>query len=1258
MNINRLELYSNQKTKIIKEGGKIIIIIKQNISTPGAYIIKNMTKGTYDINITGYKESDGDTFIWINGKNFRFTKVFIDKKLSSVESTLTCVFNCPKNGEYKIGILTTGFKNEDKFIISDITVSQLTQATKIIKSNSFSKNQKVKIKQTDYGIMIINKQLFSTPGIFKIFNNKVDGKCCVSVEIANKQLAKPGVIKLWISGHKFTKTFIVSYVTLKKEFQLKRGNYKIGLLFFDCKQEDSYELLNFGIKKVIKLESISYMTQKSTLIELEKKIKTKNAIIGITTYNRLKYLKNCIDTFLKTKSNKLNWTIIIADDGSTDGTLKYIKTLTIPNIPIILIKNKTSHICHQTNTILETSMYLDYDIGFKIDDDLIFDKKGWDLHYISAFENHGYDHLVYYSTNYRNAEVLCKKNELISYCKPENCMGCLWTFTKRMIKKVGYLNEERFVGGGHGHQEYTVRCCRAKFNNPNTIFDIEGMKKFIRIRNNKTENGKYISHKMISHQNNNKKILQETIGSNVIFKEHKENKKNISIFYNNEFDVPKTLSKVNNINFFKLKIITNKPIITTKPIISNKPLVSNKLTITNKKIGTIGTTVENITTSSKNTNNNKIILSPILKEINFYNVTIICRPKTIDELNKNVNKIKKQFYKNKEIIIISSIDEIRDYIESNLKNEVRLSNFENIIKYIITTDHYVNYDKNKFNNPYYLFDEKDWTHVNSLLFDTITKYDSLDDEIIMSECFNKCLFYNSNINPHDSQKLNLDFNELFENNTIVYQNNEVILLTYQNNDNVFEITSDTNSTNEHEQKHEQKIKILDLCNTIKENDFKEIQLNDEFSSTNLFGNVFVLNLSNDKIKRKSMQNKLNKKRIQYQIFRAVNGFKEPYLSKYNEYRRNIKNGDPLLLKSAGAYGYLLSWEKLILKAIGLKLDSFVLFEDDIIFHNKYEEMLGDFLKTLGKRQWKTVLLGGSQYNSMFASKHNANTTNGFYHCNKHTNGSFGIAIHNSIYKELLTEIRKYNAAFDYGALGEIYKKYPRKCFILYPNLVIADISKSGIFRDRNVMEHSKIFGWNLSQYELSFVKMRVSIILYIDNASIKNFKQILDSIINQTYINRKTYILDNTFNQTLRNKWKKYLCNNNMELVSFSKKHSYQYCLKFIFKKLKSDLIFLQHNHSIWTSTKIENIVNCLISNDLNCVHSRSMKITYDYPTFNKDININDKLFKMILSNEKNSNEVKDGTMFKKNIGLNINNISSELCTIGQTCDNIMSIKM
>lgn len=197
--------------------------------------------------------------------------------------------------------------------------------------------------------------------------------------------------------------------------------------------------------------------------------------MAVTTVNRIKYLKTFIDTWEFTKSDDLNWTLIIADDGSADGSLEFLhkKSKEKLNYKLKVISNRRKGVHYQTNTILNASVKNGFDFGFKADDDIIFLKKNWDHRYIEGYLKNNYDHLVYYNPNWKEPKSKVLKDNLCSYTDPLNCLGCFWTYTPKLINKIGFFDYKSFGFRGNGHIDYTMRACRAGFNNIKTLFDIK-----------------------------------------------------------------------------------------------------------------------------------------------------------------------------------------------------------------------------------------------------------------------------------------------------------------------------------------------------------------------------------------------------------------------------------------------------------------------------------------------------------------------------------------------------------------------------------------------------------------------------------------------------------------------------------------------------------------------------------------------------------------------------------------------------------------
>ena len=212
------------------------------------------------------------------------------------------------------------------------------------------------------------------------------------------------------------------------------------------------------------------------------KINDKLFIIGITTFNRIKYLQSCINTLFKSFNKNIDYIIIIADGNSSDNTQDYIKNLKLENnISLYLICNYEHFIYRQSNSILKYSLNFDFDFGFIINDDLLFIKDHWDLQYYSSYIKNNMDHLVYYDTSFKEKYHSIYSEDLQSFCSAKNCQGALFTFTKKLINTVGYFDEHQFKIRGHSHIDYTMRCCRMKLNNYKTLFDIKNSNNYIKL---------------------------------------------------------------------------------------------------------------------------------------------------------------------------------------------------------------------------------------------------------------------------------------------------------------------------------------------------------------------------------------------------------------------------------------------------------------------------------------------------------------------------------------------------------------------------------------------------------------------------------------------------------------------------------------------------------------------------------------------------------------------------------------------------------
>ena len=99
-------------------------------------------------------------------------------------------------------------------------------------------------------------------------------------------------------------------------------------------------------------------------------------LLGVTTYNRLDYLRKCIESWEKTRNKEHDWTLVVADDGSDYGTARYVQAtledwvdgykdgIHIEGVPIWTKISERRGIHYQKNFILQEVMKHDFDMGF------------------------------------------------------------------------------------------------------------------------------------------------------------------------------------------------------------------------------------------------------------------------------------------------------------------------------------------------------------------------------------------------------------------------------------------------------------------------------------------------------------------------------------------------------------------------------------------------------------------------------------------------------------------------------------------------------------------------------------------------------------------------------------------------------------------------------------------------------------------------------------------------------------------------------
>jgi glycosyltransferase involved in cell wall biosynthesis len=206
-------------------------------------------------------------------------------------------------------------------------------------------------------------------------------------------------------------------------------------------------------------------------------------VIGVITYNRMSYFEECFLSILDNLSDDINYMLVIAEGNHSTSVINFLNNLDYSkNVSVTYIKNYEHYIYNQTNSIFKLVENIDYNFGFIMNDDILVKKLNWDKRYYNISKKYKYDHLVFFDVKFKTIDHTIKNNDLQSYCKAINCQGALFTFTKNLLNKVGYFDEENFKIRGHSHIDFTIRCCKNGFNKLNELYDIINSNKYLELK--------------------------------------------------------------------------------------------------------------------------------------------------------------------------------------------------------------------------------------------------------------------------------------------------------------------------------------------------------------------------------------------------------------------------------------------------------------------------------------------------------------------------------------------------------------------------------------------------------------------------------------------------------------------------------------------------------------------------------------------------------------------------------------------------------
>ena len=230
-----------------------------------------------------------------------------------------------------------------------------------------------------------------------------------------------------------------------------------------------------------------------------------------------------------------------------------------------------------------------------------------------------------------------------------------------------------------------------------------------------------------------------------------------------------------------------------------------------------------------------------------------------------------------------------------------------------------------------------------------------------------------------------------------------------------------------------------------------------FDINSFFDKIYVLNLDHRSDRMSSMKKKLHKNGItNYCRFPAINGNQKPHI----DYWRNLK----YFFDTPGAYGVLISAYFILIDALKNRYHQILILEDDVIFHHDFTKLFNQKIRNIPP-YWKLLFLGSSMHQWRFEQRCKILTD--YMIPRGSIPGAFALGIKCDSYLPLITQIKKLNSSWDLGPIKYINTLFPNQCFVLKPNLIIADTKDSDIRDGKDMSTKCKDCGWSLENYDLT-----------------------------------------------------------------------------------------------------------------------------------------------------------------------------------------------
>ena len=219
---------------------------------------------------------------------------------------------------------------------------------------------------------------------------------------------------------------------------------------------------------------------------------------------------------------------------------------------------------------------------------------------------------------------------------------------------------------------------------------------------------------------------------------------------------------------------------------------------------------------------------------------------------------------------------------------------------------------------------------------------------------------------------------------------------------------------------------------------------------NIFDKIYLINLRKDGKRYNKMQKLIKRYDIKFNRYNAIRNKKCKIIlnkkKRINAYEKRKK----IKIKNCSIYGCLQSHRNIIKHALKHKYKRILIFEDDVFAHKQLKKLLIKNYKLLKNNKWRLIYFGATK-----KQKRTGRIRRG--------NGGYAYGVDRRIFWKILSLTNNLKMPID------TYYHYIQShyiCYLIKPNLFIADVRTSNIRRNRNLRRIARKYGWNLKNYIL------------------------------------------------------------------------------------------------------------------------------------------------------------------------------------------------